>query len=267
MFLVTLLLAISGLPLTLWELLALVSACLFSFAGFVYLERRPDIVPLLDLRLFTQNRPFAAGNATALMNYTTSSGTLLVMSLYLQDILGYSPITAGLILLAQPVVMVIIAPISGALSDRTSARILSSLGMMTRVVAFLLLSGLGVSSSVLAILFPLMLVGLGHALFSSPNTNSVMSSVPREELGLASGTLGTVRSSAQAIGVAVMGGVVALALPVGAFAALGAGSAASGAIAQQFVAGMRDAFLVAAVLSAIGVFTSLVRGKDERAHS
>jgi EmrB/QacA subfamily drug resistance transporter len=264
LFLVTLLLTLSGLGLSLWESGALVLTCVSSFIGFVFLERRPGIMPLVDLRLFTQNRPFAAGNATALMNYTASSGTLLVMSLYLQDVLGYSPVTAGLILLVQPVVMVVTAPISGALSDRVSARILSSIGMLTRVVAFFLLSLLGVSSSGAAIWFPLMLVGLGHALFSSPNTNSVMSSVPREEIGLASGTLGTVRSAAQSIGVAVMGGVVAAAMPAGAFAALSGGVTASASIAQFFVTGMREAFLIAAALSAIGVLTSLVRGRDER---
>jgi MFS family permease len=264
-FLTTLLLALSGLGLSPWELGALVLTCLGSFVCFVFLERRPGIMPLVDLRLFTQNRTFAAGNATSLMNYTTSSGALLVMSLYLQEILGYSPFEAGLILLVQPVVMVIVAPISGALSDRVSARILSSLGMLTRVAAFLMLSQLGLSSSGATIWFPLALVGLGHALFSSPNTNSIMSSVPREEIGLASGTLGTVRSAAQSIGVAILGGVVASSMPAGAFEALSeGGSVASGGTAQLFVMGMHEAFLIAALLSAIGVITSLVRGKDRR---
>jgi len=264
-FLTTLLLALSGLGLSLWELGALVLTCLGSFVCFVFLERRPGIMPLVDLRLFTQNRTFAAGNATSLMNYTTSSGALLVMSLYLQEILGYSPFEAGLILLVQPVVMVIVAPISGALSDRVSARILSSLGMLTRVVAFLMLSQLGLSSSGAMIWFPLTLVGLGHALFSSPNTNSIMSSVPREEIGLASGTLGTVRSAAQSIGVAILGGVVASSMPAGAFETLSeGGSVAAGGLAQLFIMGMHEAFLIAALLSAIGVVTSLVRGKDRR---
>jgi EmrB/QacA subfamily drug resistance transporter len=265
-FLVTLLLALSGLGLTLWGLAALVLTSACSFVSFVLLERRPGIMPLVDLRLFTQNRTFAAGNATALMNYIAASGTLLVMSLYLQEILGYSPFVAGLILLVQPVAMVITAPIAGTLSDRVSAHVLSSLGMLTRVFAFFLLSLLGVSSSGAAIWFPLILVGLGHALFSSPNSNSIMSSVPREEIGLASGTLGTVRSAAQSMGVAVMGGIVAASMPAGAFAALSdGGSVASAGIAQFFVTGMHEAFLIAALLSAIGVFTSLLRGDDKRA--
>jgi EmrB/QacA subfamily drug resistance transporter len=265
LFLVTLLLSLSGLGLPSWGLVALIFTCLVSFGGFIVLERRPGITPLIDLRLFTQNRPFAAGNATALMNYATSSGALLIMSLYLQEIRGYSPLTAGLILLLQPIVMVITAPISGTLSDRVSPGILSAIGMAVRVVAFLLLSLLGVSSSGAFIWVPLMLVGLGHALFSSPNTNSVMSSVPRDQIGLASGTLGTVRSAAQSIGVAILGGVVASALPPGTFAALNeGGSVASSGTAQLFLTGMHEAFLIAAALSAIGIFTSLVRGKSQR---
>ena len=238
--------------------------CIASFVAFVYLEKRAKS-PLLDLSLFTHNRLFAAGNATSLMNYLTSAGTLLLISIYLQLILGYSPEEAGLVLLAQPLVMAVTAVAAGDLSDRFSARILSSLGMVLRVLAFFLLSLLGLRSSELEILLPFMLLGAGHALFSSPNTNSVMSSVPASQLGIASGAMGTVRSAAQSLGVAVMGGVVAAALPVGAFAALNEGTAVvSGNIGQLYVLGMQRAFLLAAGISAVGIVTSLVRGKEAR---
>ncbi|MGA2663635.1 MAG: MFS transporter [Nitrososphaerales archaeon] len=238
--------------------------CVAAFVAFVYLERRARS-PLLDLSLFTHNRLFAAGNATSLMNYLTSAGTLLLISIYLQLILGYSPVEAGLVLLAQPLVMAVTAVAAGDLSDRFSARILSSLGMVLRVLAFFLLSLLGLRSSELEILLPFMLLGAGHALFSSPNTNSVMSSVPASQLGIASGAMGTVRSAAQSLGVAVMGGVVAAALPVGAFAALNEGTAiVSGNIGQLYVLGMQRAFLLAAGISAAGIVTSLVRGKEAR---
>ena len=238
--------------------------CIASFAAFVYLEKHTKF-PLLDLDLFTHNRLFAAGNATSLMNYLTSAGTLLLISIYVQLILGYSPEEAGLVLLAQPVVMAVTAVAAGDLSDRFSARILSSLGMILRVLAFFLLSLLGLRSSELEILLPLMLLGAGHALFSSPNTNSVMSSVPASQLGIASGAMGTIRSTAQSLGVAVMGGVVAADLPMGAFAALNEGTVvASGSIGQLYVFGMQRAFLLAAGISAIGIVTSLVRGKEAR---
>jgi EmrB/QacA subfamily drug resistance transporter len=260
-FLTTLLLALSGLEIYLWELVLLVLACFASFITFVLLERREGISPLIDLRLFTQNRLFAAGNVTALMNYTTASGVVLVLSLYLQDVRGYSPVAAGLILLAQPAVMVLTAPVAGALSDRIRPGILSAIGMLAKVIAFLLLSLLGASSSSESIWLPLILVGFGHALFSSPNSNSVMSSVPREQIGLASGTLGTVRATGQSVGVAVLGGIVAASMPSGAFAALSGGSVASGVTTQLFITGMHDAFLLAALLCAVGVFSSLVRAK------
>ena len=260
-FLVTMLLALSGLAAYAWETGALVLSCVGSFAGFIVLERRKGTVPLIDLRLFTQNRLFAAGNATALMNYVTASGSLLVVSLYLQDVLGYSPVSAGLVLLAQPAVMVLTAPVAGALSDRIRPGLLSAAGMLIKVLAFLALSFLGVSASGESIWLPLMFLGLGHALFSSPNSNSIMSSVPRDQIGLASGTLGTVRSAGQSVGVAVLGGVVAASMPAGAFAALSGGSIASGTTAQLFVTGMHYAFLLAALLCAIGILTSLVRAE------
>ncbi len=263
-FLSAALILLSGVALSVVTAILMVIACIGSFAAFVYFERRAES-PLLDLDLFTHNRLFAAGNATSLMNYLTSAGALLLISIYLQLILGYSPEVAGLILFAQPVVMAVTAVAAGELSDRFSARLLSSLGMALRVVAFLSLSLLGLGSSELEILLPLMLLGAGHALFSSPNTNSVMSSVSTEQLGVASGTMGTVRSAAQSLGVAVMGGVVAAALPIGAFAALDEGTAvASRSIGQLYVVGMQEAFLLAAGISAIGIVTSLVRGKEAR---
>lgn len=266
-FLSTALVLLTGVPIGIMTTVLLLIACVASFVAFVYIEDRSES-PLLDLRLFTHNRLFAAGNATSLMNYLTSAGALLLLSIYLQLILGYSPEEAGLILLAQPIVMAVTAIVAGDLSDRFSARILSSLGMVLRVISFLILSLLGLHSSELEILLPIMLLGAGHALFSSPNTNSVMSAVPPELLGVASGAMGTVRSAAQSLGVALMGGVVAAVLPAGAFAALNEGATvAAGNIGRLFVVGMQEAFLLAAGISAIGVVTSLVRGKEARSSS
>jgi MFS family permease len=157
--------------------------------------------------------------------------------------------------------MVLTAPVAGSLSDRISPGLLSAAGMLIKLIAFLALSFLGVAASGESIWLPLMFLGLGHALFSSPNSNAVMSSVPRSQIGLASGTLGTVRSAGQSVGVAVLGGVVAASMPTGAFAELSGGSVASGRTAQLFVTGMHYAFLLAAFLCAIGVLTSLVRAK------
>lgn len=264
-FLTTLLLILNSRDFALPELgnVLLDAVCLSFIIGFIYVEWRVAKAPLLDLRMFTQNRIFAGGSATALMNYLTAFGTLFVLSIYLQSILGYSPLTAGVILLAQPIFMAISAPIAGALSDRISAQVLSSIGMALKTVGFAFLATLGTSSSVETITIPLVLVGIGHGFFSSPNTNSIMGSVPAEKFGIASGTLGTIRQSGQSIGIAVLGGIVASQLPIGSLNIFESSTVLHGVLAADFVSGVRISFIAAAVICAIGIFTSLMRGKQK----
>lgn len=261
-FLATLLLILSQEDLGLNSMqaatLALVS--MSSLGAFVYIERRVG-EPLMDLHLFTSNRLFSAGNITALLNYSTTAGTVLLISIHLQFILGFTPSEAGLIILTQPLVMVVVAPIAGWLSDRVEARTLSSIGMLIRTLGLLFLAfyDAALSSSFIAV--PLFILGLGNGIFSSPNTNSILSSVSRERYGLASGTVGTMRTMGQSLGIAVMGSIVSLMMPPGTFTQLS--SDASG-LATFFVNGARSAFLVASILSGVGVFTSLIRGKENR---
>lgn len=268
-FLTTLLLILNDSDLLLPQLesIFLDSICVLFIIGFIYVEAKVSRAPLLDLHLFTRNRIFAGGSATALMNYMTVIGTLFVLSVYLQSILGYSPLTAGLILLAQPIFMSISAPIAGALSDRISAQILSSIGMGLKTVGFLFLATLGTSSPIESVIIPLIVVGTGHGFFSSPNVNSVMGSVTAEKFGIASGTMGTIRQAGQSIGVAVLGGIVASRLPVGSLNIFASNAIISGVLASDFVAGVRIAFIAAAVICAIGIFTSLMRGKQKSARS
>ncbi|MGI0091939.1 MAG: MFS transporter, partial [Nitrososphaerales archaeon] len=145
LFLVTLMLFVSqnDLALAPFEILLLGGVCAGSFAGFILNESRFAKKPIIDLGLFTHNRLFAAGNATAVFNYLTFGGTIFIMPLYLQLVRGYSPSSAGLILFAQPVVQALTAPVAGILSDRIDSRILSSVGMFSRSVGLLALSFLG----------------------------------------------------------------------------------------------------------------------------
>lgn len=265
LFLVTLLLILSqgGLQFNTTQLTTLSALCILSLSAFIYAERRVSD-PLMDLRLFTSNRLFSAGNITALLNYSTTAGTLLLISIHLQFILGFSPSEAGLILLTQPLVMVTVAPVAGWLSDRVDARVLSSIGMIVRTAGLLLLAFYSEALSGSFILIPLLFLGLGNGLFSSPNMNSILSSVPKERYGLASGTIGTVRTMGQSIGIAIMGSIVSIIMPPGAFARL---SEDASGLTAFFLSGARMAFLVASILSGLGVFTSLVRGSEHRQSS
>ena len=234
-----------------------------ALLAFIYAESRLTRNPTFDLSLFTKNRLFAAANIAALLNYIAVSGVTLMMSIYLQEVQGLQPETAGLFLIAMAVAMALLSPFSGWLSDRLGSRLLSSSGMLIVTVGLLMLSELKITSSTNDIVLRLTLLGVGFGLFSSPNTRAVMSSVDHGKLGVASGTLSTMRSTGQSIGLAMVAAVIATALPAQVVLQLFTGlTAQSSLVRYDFVVGMRNLFLVASVVGAFGTFASLVRGRE-----
>ena len=249
-----------------WESIPTMSLLLATgsaFLLFLYVESRLSRYPTFDLSLFTENRLFAAANTAALLNYIAVSGVTLMISIYLQDVRGFPPQSAGLFLIAMSVAMAMLSPLSGWLSDRFGSRTLSSLGMVIVTVGLLLLSQLKLASSVNDIVLRLTLLGVGFGLFSSPNTRAIMSAVDRRKLGVASGTLSTMRSTGQSIGLAMVGAIIAAALPPQAVLQLFTGLTAQSIVARDdFILGMRNLFLIASVIGALGTLASLVRGRE-----
>jgi len=181
---------------------------LFVFAGlflaiFIYVEKKRS-APLLDLSLFN-NRIFSASVVSAVFNYIAVFSVLLLMPFYLLEGRGLSPSQAGLILSIQPIVMAIIAPLSGSVSDRIGTRIPSVLGMLVLTGGIFLMSRLGQSSSILEIGIALAIVGLGTGTFISPNNSAIMGAAARERQGIAAGTLATARSVGMVLGVGLAG--------------------------------------------------------------
>jgi len=229
---------------------------------FWRIERGLVRFPTLDLSLFTRNRLFAAANATAFLSYVAVNGVTLMMAIYLESIKGLGPQTAGLFLIAQATPMALLSPLSGWLSDRFGSRVLSTLGMGLVSVGLLLFSELNAASSGADTVLRLVVVGVGFGLFSSPNTSAVMGSVRQDKLGVAAGILGTMRFMGQSIGLALLGMVMAATLPSQAFLAVFAGlTSQGGLIVSEFVVGMRDFFLIAAGIGAIGTLASTTRGR------
>jgi EmrB/QacA subfamily drug resistance transporter len=222
--------------------------------------------PTLDLTLFTRNRLFAAANTTAFLCYIAVIGVTLVIAIYLETIMGFSAETTGLYLIAQATPMALLSPLSGWLSDRFGSRTLSTLGMGCVSVGLFLLSELNVASSTLDVVLRLVVVGFGFGLFSSPNTSAVMGSVRQEKLGVAAGTLGTMRFLGQSIGLAMLGAVMATTLsPQGLLQVFTGMTSQGGMIASEFVAGMRNFFLIATGIGAIGTLASTTRGNKTTA--
>jgi MFS family permease len=207
--------------------------------------------PLLDVSLFRKNRVFALSNLAALIHYSATFAVGFLLSLYLQYIKGFTPDGAGTVLVAQPAVMALLSPFAGRLSDVIEPRVVASLGMGMTAAGLLMLTFLVPDTSLGLILAALLLLGLGFALFSSPNTNAVMGAVEKRYYGVASGILGTMR---------LVGQMLSMGLVMLIFALYLGKAHIRPANYHLFLAGVRTAFAVFGVLCALGVFASLARG-------
>jgi len=247
-------------------LLAVLSVAMLLL--FVQIERGLVRFPTLDLSLFTRNRLFAAANATAFLSYVAVTGVTLMMAIYLESIKGLDPQTAGLFLVAQAMPMALLSPLSGWLSDRFGSRVIATLGMGIVSVGLFLFSSMNAASSGLDTVLRLVVIGAGFGLFSSPNTSAVMGSVRQEKLGVGAGTLGTMRFMGQSIGLALLGAVMAATLPSQTLLAVFAGLTAQGGLGvSEFVVGMRDFFLIATGIGAIGTLASTTRGQENTSNA
>jgi EmrB/QacA subfamily drug resistance transporter len=230
------------------------TAGLAGMVAFILWEVRVES-PVLDIRLFQQNTVFAFSNLAALINYSATFAVSFLLSLYLQYIYGMDPQGAGSILLVQPIVQAIFSPFAGRLSDRVEPRVVASIGLSLTVVGLFLLTGLRESTPLSMVLVSLILLGLGFALFSSPNANAIMSSVERKFYGVASATMGTMRLTGQMLS---MGTVMLI------FALFLGRAPITPERYDLFLASVRTAFVTFALLSAVAVFASLARGEVHR---
>jgi EmrB/QacA subfamily drug resistance transporter len=239
--------------------LGLLGGFVVFLVAFVLVEDRVRD-PVLNLGLVRKNRVFAAGTSAALLNYAAVYGVTTFTAVFLEIVQGYTAQRAGLYLLVQPVFMAGLSPVFGRLSDRIGQRIPATGGMLLAAAGTAQLGLLPSPAPAWRVLVALGVVGIGMAAFSSPNTSSVMGSVKRSELSLASGFLGTMRTAGQGLSVALLGGIAASGLGPTGGRVLFLGEKASEAAASTFSDGYRMAMLVAAGLAVVGALVSLVRG-------
>jgi EmrB/QacA subfamily drug resistance transporter len=224
--------------------------------------------PLIDLTLF-KNRLFSFGNIAGFLSFLGMSANVFLMPFFLQLSLGQSPLHAGLLMTPTALAITVVAPLSGWLSDRLGARILSSLGLAINTATLVWISTLTQQATYKDILVRLVVLGVGQGLFQSPNNSSVMGSVPRHSLGIAGGFLSMMRNIGQVVGMALAGTILASTMVTivghASFGALQAGSnpGERATILAAFMVGMHRAYLVAAMICFLGLWTSLVRGKPE----
>ena len=259
--LVSLLVPLTLVPFWGWDSIRtiglLVSAVVLVVAFVVVEDRVKD--PLLNLDLVRKNRAFAAGTFAALLNYAGVFAVTILTSVYLQVVEGHTPQQAGLLLLVSPVLMAALSPVFGRLSDRVGSRVLASGGMVLCALGIAQLAIMPRGLHPFYVILALGTIGVGMAMFSSPNTSAVMGSVARDQLSLASGFLGTMRSLGQGLSVGLLGGIAASGLGAVGARVIFLGQEASQAAAASYSDGYRTAMFVAVGLAVLGALVSLVR--------
>jgi len=221
----------------------------FMAVVFLFFENRISN-PVFDIRLILRNRIFAFSGIAALINYSATSAIGFFISLYLQYLKGLDARTAGLIMISQPIAMTLLSPLAGKLSDKRNPGAIASVGMGITASGLVLLCFISETTPDYLIVLLLLLMGIGFGLFSSPNSNAIMSSVEKRHLGVASGVVGTMRMVGQmmSMGIAMM----LISLFIGK-------QTINPATYPGLISAMRTGFVIFSILSVFGIFASLAR--------
>ena len=166
--------------------------------------------PILPVHIFVENREFSLSNLTAMINYSATFAISFLMSIYLQSVLGLSSREAGLVMLIQPIVMAVLSPTAGKLSDRHSPTRIATVGMAITALGILGLVAVVHLESLWLVVPVVVIIGIGFALFAAPNNNAIMGAVPKRYYSLATSMIGTVRLVGQVISVAIVTMVLSL---------------------------------------------------------
>ena len=210
--------------------------------------------PLLPVRIFLENKTFAFSNLASMLNYSATFAIGFLLSLYLQMIMGYDSETAGWFLLVQSIVMAALSPGMGSLSDRYGSAVLASTGMGVIAVGLLVMwTAMNLSSTAL-IITALIIVGVGFAMFSAPNNNAIMGSVPPAYFGMASSVISTVRLLGQVLSMAIVASI--LARNTGA-----AGTAIANVDKAVLLANIQYSLMVFMAFCVVGIIPSMIRNK------
>ncbi|MGD9279931.1 MAG: MFS transporter [Desulfobacterales bacterium] len=227
---------------------------LTGLAGAVAFFKWETIVahPVFEIPLFLNNRTFAFSCLAALINYSATFAVAFLLSLYLQYIKGLSPQGAGTVLVFTPIMQAVFSPFAGKLSDKVEPRVISSLGMALTAFGLIFLILLDNQTHLTYIIAILVILGLGFALFSSPNMNAIMGSVDKRFYGIASASVGTMRLLGQMLSMGIV--TLIFALFIG-----------RAQITPQYypmlINSTKLVFTVSTCLCICGIFFSLYRGR------
>jgi len=208
--------------------------------------------PMVNLDLF-KNRVFALGNVSLLFNFIVAYTVVFLTPFYLTFILKLPISQVGLVLATFPLVMLVVSPVSGTISDYIGYRVLTCSGMVVCSFAMVLLSRLTAANSVMDVVRYLLVFSLGTSVFLSPNSSAVMGSIPKMYLGIASGILANMRNLGMILGIAISGAVFYSIAPV---ALTRDYSTFNNYEIQKVLSGFHWAYITAAVVALSACITS-----------
>ncbi len=220
-----------------------------SLVAFVAIERARR-APMLELALF-RNHTYVGANVAVLLVSLAMFGVFFFVSLYLQNILGYSPVRAGAAFLPMTLLIIVVAPLGGRLADRVGSRWLMTTGMVLLALHLLLFARLDESSTYWAILPSFAIGGVGIALVMTPSSAAAMKAVAVDKAGVGAAVLNAFRQVGGAVGIALMGAIVAQ-------------QAGGRRTPEAFLDGLHTALVVAALITVVGTVVSATLVRDGR---
>lgn len=229
---------------------------------FVRIENNTE-EPMLDLRLL-KTRVLAFAYASNLLNGVARGAVTFLLIFFFQGIKGIDPIVAGMLLAPMAISMMIISPISGYLSDKYGARILSSVGLLVSAVGLLGMMFITSTTSVAELVIWMLIMGVGSGMFFSPNTSAIMGMVPANKRGVAAGVRTMATNAGNVLSIAISMAIISSSISPDAMQALFIGTqvGSEGIAIGQFVSGLRMAFTISFIFSIIAALISYLRGPE-----
>lgn len=227
---------------------------ILSFLVFIVFEKKTE-VPLLQLKLF-HNSLFSLSIFCAFISFIAISSSAIIMPFYLQNTLHYSPAITGIILMASPLILAFVAPVSGRLSDKIGSEFLTFLGLTINSVGLFLMTSLTETSSIINLLLFIALMSVGNGLFQSPNTSLIMSNAPRSMLGITGSVNALIRNLGMISGISIS--ILILYSRMSHKIGYNVSNYVPGRD-DIFIYGMKGAYLAAASISALGAILTAFR--------
>lgn len=227
----------------------------FMSAWIVFNSEKKSDGNLINTHIFKNNTVFIFSGLSALINYTATTALSFFMNIYLQSIFKFTPQKTGTVLVIQPLIMALISPFAGRLSDRKEPQIIASTGMFFTTISLIMVVFLNEKSSILFVFLILITAGTGFGLFSSPNTNAIMSSVSRKDYSIASAIISTMRVIGQSLSMGISTLILSFYMH----------STKLTENNTMLVKSMKISFIIFSIISFAGIFFSMMRGKIHKA--